>query len=147
MYDMSKLITINKLFLVWLKVEFLGSYLIFFGSVFSFSQTVVKKLPKYTLYIFCWNWFKKSCGWVKIKMLLYSLVTSLLSRFASRLFPCVCTLQAKGGGYESEDAYQNAELVFLDIHNIHVMRERWAIIFSALSRVVLCWPLTPHGPL
>lgn len=32
-------------------------------------------------------------------------------------------LQMKGGGYESEDAYQNAELVFLDIHNIHVMRE------------------------
>ncbi|XP_043997150.1 myotubularin-related protein 2 isoform X2 [Gambusia affinis] len=29
----------------------------------------------------------------------------------------------KGGGYESEDAYQNAELVFLDIQNIHVMRE------------------------
>uniref|UniRef100_A0A8B9HDS0 Phosphatidylinositol-3,5-bisphosphate 3-phosphatase MTMR2 n=1 Tax=Astyanax mexicanus TaxID=7994 RepID=A0A8B9HDS0_ASTMX len=29
----------------------------------------------------------------------------------------------KGGGCESEDAYQNAELVFLDIHNIHVMRE------------------------
>lgn len=33
------------------------------------------------------------------------------------------TLQATGGGYEGEDAYQNAELVFLDIHNIHVMRE------------------------
>ncbi|ELU08223.1 hypothetical protein CAPTEDRAFT_154749 [Capitella teleta] len=31
--------------------------------------------------------------------------------------------KAKGGGYESEDAYQNAEIVFLDIHNIHVMRE------------------------
>ncbi|XP_077197604.1 phosphatidylinositol-3,5-bisphosphate 3-phosphatase MTMR2 isoform X2 [Paroedura picta] len=31
--------------------------------------------------------------------------------------------KAKGGGYESEDAYQNAEVVFLDIHNIHVMRE------------------------
>jgi len=31
--------------------------------------------------------------------------------------------KAKGGGYESEDAYQNAELVFMDIHNIHVMRE------------------------
>ncbi|XP_053329601.1 myotubularin [Spea bombifrons] len=31
--------------------------------------------------------------------------------------------KATGGGYESEDAYQNAELVFLDIHNIHVMRE------------------------
>jgi myotubularin-related protein 1/2 len=28
-----------------------------------------------------------------------------------------------GGGYESEDVYQNAELHFLDIHNIHVMRE------------------------
>ena len=27
------------------------------------------------------------------------------------------------GGYESEDAYQNAELIFLDIHNIDVMRE------------------------
>lgn len=35
----------------------------------------------------------------------------------------VFNFQAKGGGYESEDAYQNAELVFLDIHNIHVMRE------------------------
>lgn len=31
--------------------------------------------------------------------------------------------KAKGGGYESEESYQNAELVFLDIHNIHVMRE------------------------
>jgi len=31
--------------------------------------------------------------------------------------------KAKGGGYEDEDSYQNAELVFLDIHNIHVMRE------------------------
>ena len=30
---------------------------------------------------------------------------------------------AKGGGYESEDSYQNAEFVFLDIHNIHKMRE------------------------
>jgi len=31
--------------------------------------------------------------------------------------------KARGGGYESEDAYKNAELTFLDIHNIHVMRE------------------------
>lgn len=31
--------------------------------------------------------------------------------------------KAKGGGYESEDNYQNAELIFVDIHNIHVMRE------------------------
>lgn len=31
--------------------------------------------------------------------------------------------KAKGGGYENEDAYTNAELIFLDIHNIHVMRE------------------------
>ncbi|CAJ0921526.1 unnamed protein product [Ranitomeya imitator] len=31
--------------------------------------------------------------------------------------------KSKGGGFESEDAYQNAELVFLEIHNIHVMRE------------------------
>ncbi|KAH0630837.1 hypothetical protein JD844_004127 [Phrynosoma platyrhinos] len=31
--------------------------------------------------------------------------------------------KATGGGYESEDAYPNAELLFLDIHNIHVMRE------------------------
>ncbi|CDW51993.1 Myotubularin protein 2 [Trichuris trichiura] len=35
--------------------------------------------------------------------------------------------KAKGGGYESEAAYPNAELVFLDIENIHVMRERQVI--------------------
>lgn len=35
----------------------------------------------------------------------------------------LCFSQAKGGGYESESAYPNAELVFLEIHNIHVMRE------------------------
>ncbi|XP_077682091.1 phosphatidylinositol-3-phosphate phosphatase MTMR1 isoform X5 [Eretmochelys imbricata] len=33
------------------------------------------------------------------------------------------TNKAKGGGYESESAYPNAELVFLEIHNVHVMRE------------------------
>uniref|UniRef100_A0A8C3XRE4 phosphatidylinositol-3,5-bisphosphate 3-phosphatase n=1 Tax=Chelydra serpentina TaxID=8475 RepID=A0A8C3XRE4_CHESE len=33
------------------------------------------------------------------------------------------TNKAKGGGYENESAYPNAELVFLEIHNIHVMRE------------------------
>lgn len=31
--------------------------------------------------------------------------------------------KAKGGGYESEEAYKNVEIHFLDIHNIHVMRE------------------------
>ena len=31
--------------------------------------------------------------------------------------------QAKGGGYENEEFYQNTELIFLDIANIHVMRE------------------------
>ncbi|XP_028401912.1 myotubularin-related protein 2-like [Dendronephthya gigantea] len=31
--------------------------------------------------------------------------------------------QAKGGGYESDEFYQNIELFFLDIANIHVMRE------------------------
>lgn len=31
--------------------------------------------------------------------------------------------QAKGGGYEDSDNYPNTELVFLDIQNIHVMRE------------------------
>ncbi|XP_040600646.1 myotubularin isoform X2 [Mesocricetus auratus] len=31
--------------------------------------------------------------------------------------------KATGGGYESDDAYHNTELSFLDIHNIHVMRE------------------------
>jgi len=31
--------------------------------------------------------------------------------------------QAKGGGYEDSDSYPNTELVFLDIQNIHVMRE------------------------
>ncbi|XP_066495975.1 myotubularin isoform X1 [Tiliqua scincoides] len=31
--------------------------------------------------------------------------------------------KATGGGYESDDAYPKTELFFLDIHNIHVMRE------------------------
>ncbi|KAM6427367.1 phosphatidylinositol-3-phosphate phosphatase MTMR1 isoform 1-T1 [Liasis olivaceus] len=31
--------------------------------------------------------------------------------------------KAKGGGYESESAYPNVELIFLEIPNIHVMRE------------------------
>jgi myotubularin-related protein 1/2 len=30
---------------------------------------------------------------------------------------------ARGGGYE-DDSYQNCELVFMDIANIHVVRER-----------------------
>lgn len=42
--------------------------------------------------------------------------------------------KARGGGHESEDAYQNAELVFLDIHNIHVMRE------SLRKLKELCFP-------
>ncbi|XP_053230308.1 myotubularin-related protein 1 isoform X5 [Podarcis raffonei] len=33
------------------------------------------------------------------------------------------TNKTKGGGYESESAYPNVELVFLEIPNIHVMRE------------------------
>ena len=43
------------------------------------------------------------------------------------IFVDVAHAQAKGGGYESEDNYQNAELIFVDIHNIHVMRERWVV--------------------
>ncbi|CAB0032046.1 unnamed protein product [Trichogramma brassicae] len=42
--------------------------------------------------------------------------------------------KAKGGGYEAEDAYQNSEVVFLDIHNIHVMRE------SLRKLKELCFP-------
>ena len=30
-----------------------------------------------------------------------------------------------GGGYESEENYINLEFCFLDIGNIHVMRERY----------------------
>lgn len=50
--------------------------------------------------------------------------------------PCANAManKAKGGGYESEDAYQHAELVFLDIHNIHVMRE------SLRKLKELCFP-------
>ncbi|XP_073983033.1 phosphatidylinositol-3-phosphate phosphatase isoform X2 [Rhodnius prolixus] len=42
--------------------------------------------------------------------------------------------KAKGGGYEPEDAYPNAEIVFFDIHNIHVMRE------SLRKLKELCFP-------
>lgn len=50
---------------------------------------------------------------------------SLLALFIISSDSILCFHQAKGGGYESEDAYQNAEIIFLDIHNIHVMRERY----------------------
>lgn len=44
--------------------------------------------------------------------------------------------KAKGGGYESEDAYQSVEVIFLDIHNIHVMRE------SLRKLKEICFPAT-----
>jgi len=44
--------------------------------------------------------------------------------------------KAKGGGYESEDAYRNVEIHFLDIHNIHVMRESLRKVKEA------CFPTT-----
>ncbi|XP_023380893.1 myotubularin-related protein 1 [Pteropus vampyrus] len=46
-----------------------------------------------------------------------------LTVFDARQNSVADTNKAKGGGYESESAYPNAELVFLEIHNIHVMRE------------------------
>ncbi|XP_045676430.1 myotubularin-related protein 1 isoform X7 [Phyllostomus hastatus] len=46
-----------------------------------------------------------------------------LTIFDARQNSVADTNKAKGGGYESESAYPNAELVFLEIHNIHVMRE------------------------
>ena len=51
-------------------------------------------------------------------------------------------MRLKGGGYESEDNYQNLEFVFLDIENIHVMRESYKkvqdikIIYSNLQYLV-----------
>ncbi|EDW28228.1 GL19086 [Drosophila persimilis] len=44
--------------------------------------------------------------------------------------------KAKGGGYESEDAYKNVEINFLNIHNIHVMRESLRKVKEA------CFPTT-----
>jgi myotubularin-related protein 1/2 len=38
----------------------------------------------------------------------------------------------KGGGYESEENYINAEFHFLDIQNIHVMRESLRKVISLL---------------
>nr|XP_023697469.1 myotubularin-like [Paramormyrops kingsleyae] len=49
--------------------------------------------------------------------------TSKLTIFDARPNVNAVANKATGGGYEGEDAYQNAELVFLDIQNIHVMRE------------------------
>ncbi|XP_076774886.1 phosphatidylinositol-3-phosphate phosphatase MTMR1 isoform X2 [Arvicanthis niloticus] len=46
-----------------------------------------------------------------------------LTIFDARQNSVADTNKAKGGGYESESAYPNAELIFLEIHNIHVMRE------------------------
>uniref|UniRef100_F6T3G8 phosphatidylinositol-3,5-bisphosphate 3-phosphatase n=2 Tax=Ornithorhynchus anatinus TaxID=9258 RepID=F6T3G8_ORNAN len=43
--------------------------------------------------------------------------------FDARQKSVAFTNKAKDGGYESESAYPNVERVFLEIHNIHVMRE------------------------
>lgn len=66
-------------------------------------------------------------GWEIIKQILRNIIMLKLA-FPSWII-CSPTgrrspsaLQATGGGYEG-DEYQNAELVFLDIQNIHVMRE------------------------
>ncbi|KAG7280417.1 hypothetical protein CRUP_028157 [Coryphaenoides rupestris] len=48
--------------------------------------------------------------------------TTKLTIFDARPSVNAVANKATGGGYEG-DEYQNAELVFLDIHNIHVMRE------------------------
>lgn len=42
--------------------------------------------------------------------------------------------KARGGGYENEDFYQNAEVVYLDIPNIHAIRESWRKLKE------LCYP-------
>lgn len=42
--------------------------------------------------------------------------------------------KARGGGYENEDFYQNAEVVYLDIQNIHTVRESWRKLKE------LCYP-------
>ena len=48
---------------------------------------------------------------------LHGLVCEVLAYF-------VLCVQAMGGGYELDEAYQNMDFCFLDIGNIHVMRER-----------------------
>jgi len=47
-------------------------------------------------------------------------------------------MRLKGGGYESEDNYQNLEFVFLDIENIHVMRESYKKVRQ------MCLPEVDH---
>jgi len=42
--------------------------------------------------------------------------------------------KGRGGGYENEDFYQNAEVVYLDIENIHEVRESWRKLKD------LCYP-------
>lgn len=46
-----------------------------------------------------------------------------LTIFDARQSSVADTNKSKEGGYESESVYQNVELVFLEIPNIHVMRE------------------------
>ncbi|KAG9510805.1 Myotubularin-related protein 2, partial [Fragariocoptes setiger] len=42
--------------------------------------------------------------------------------------------KALGGGFENEDFYQNAEVIYLDIQNIHSIRESWRKLKE------LCYP-------
>ena len=56
-----------------------------------------------------------------------------LSNFEKKtvFFELFFSMQAKGGGYEAMENYQNTELIFLDIANIHVMRDRFVSSFFA----------------
>lgn len=60
-----------------------------------------------------------------LKLVIIIIIKTKLINIKVSLYPSANAIanKAKGGGYEPEDAYQNAELIFLDIHNIHVMRE------------------------
>lgn len=88
---------------------------------------MVVLLP-WALHIFPWiflfisNMYHFSCHWT-VHGTFSWMSTHSGCAFMYDVLWFILFFQAKGGGYESEDAYQNAELVFLDIHNIHVMRE------------------------
>jgi myotubularin-related protein 1/2 len=50
-----------------------------------------------------------------------------------------------GGGYENLDNYKECELVFLNIHNIHVMRESLRKIFDMAAPVSTSFSNMLHG--
>ena len=61
------------------------------------------------------------------------------------MYMCLSVFQAMGGGYELDEAYPNMDFCFLDIGNIHVMRERYRQDIQCTCMYIVCAHVHVHS--